>query len=229
MAEDVIVIGGGKVGTYLSSVLLAEGHPVTLIEASQEMVAALGRSLPTAKILFGSGTDPAALEAAHIRQAGVVAAVTGSDEVNLVVTSLARCEFGVPRTIARVNDPRNAWLFTAEMGVDVAVSQADLIAYLIAEEISVGDVTTLLKLHKGEYSLVEEKVHPTAAASGKALRELEIPAECVLAAVLRQGRLIVPKGDTVLEPGDEVLAVVRADRVPRLAALLGRRTADSIP
>ena len=102
------------------------------------------------------------LENAGVEDAQVLAAVTGEDEDNLVVTTLARFEFGVPRVIARVNNPKNTWLFTPEMGVDVALCQSDILAKLIAEEMSIGDMMTLLKLRKGEYSIVEEKVHPEA-------------------------------------------------------------------
>ena len=220
---EVIVVGGGKVGTYLASLLLREGHRVKVIEERQEEIPRLQHDLPTEAVVAGSGTDPNVLEAAGIRRADVVAAVTGADETNLVVTSLARFEFNVPRIIARVNNPRNAWLFTPEMGVDVALNQADLMAHLIAEEMSLGDMMTLLKLRKGQYSLVEKKVHPTSVAVGKALRDLDLPAECVLAAVIRKGQLIIPRGDTVLQPADEVLAVVHASQLAQLAALLGAR------
>ena len=172
---------------------------------------------------LGSGTDPNVLEAAGIRQASVVAAVTGDDETNLVVTSLARFEFDVPRTIARVNNPKNAWMYTPEMGVDVALNQADVMAHLIAEEMSLGDMMTLLKLRRGQYSLVEEKLHSTALAVGKTVQELKLPPDCVLTAILRKGELVVPHGNTVLEPADEVLAVVHASQLAQLAAVLGPR------
>jgi trk system potassium uptake protein TrkA len=181
----------------------------------------LQQDLPAEVVVIGNGTDPNLLEAAGIRQAQVVAAVTDEDETNLVVASLARFEFGIPRTIVRVNNPRNAWLFTPEMGVDVALNQADLMAHLIAEEMSLGDMMTLLKLRKGQYSLVEEKVHPAAIAAGQAIRQLDLPAECVITAVIRKGQLIIPRGDTVLQPADEVLAVVHASQAAQLAALLG--------
>jgi trk system potassium uptake protein TrkA len=218
----VTIVGGGKVGSALAILLLAAGHQTTVVEARREILARLQRDLPPEIVVHGSGTDPNLLEAAGIRQAQVVAAVTGADEVNLVVTSLARFEFGVPRTIARVNNPRNAWMFTPEMGVDVALDQADLMAHLIAEEMSLGDMMTLLKLRKGQYSLIEEKVHPTATAAGKAVGELDLPSECVLAAVIRKGELLIPRSDLVLQPADEVLAVVHAAQLDRLAALLGR-------
>jgi trk system potassium uptake protein TrkA len=128
---NVIIIGGGKVGTYLAKLLLSAGHWVRLIEVREEEIGHLQKDLSKEVVISGSGTDPVVLESAGIRQTDVVAAVTGADENNLVVTSLARFEFDVPRTIARVNNPKNAWMFTAEMGVDVALNQADLMGHLI--------------------------------------------------------------------------------------------------
>lgn len=219
---NVLIVGGGKVGTHLAKLLLASGHNVKLVEQAPDELVRLDADLPAGTVTQGSGTDPAVLEAAGVREANVLAAVTGLDETNLVACSLARFEFAMPRTIARVNHPKNAWMYTAEMGVDVALNQADLMAHLIAEEMSVGDMVTLLKLRKGQYSLVEEKVAPDAAAAGKRVRDLELPAECVLAAVIRRGQLIIPRGDTVLQPADEVLAVLHGSQINQLAALLGR-------
>jgi trk system potassium uptake protein TrkA len=220
---NVIVVGGGKIGTQVALLLLAEGYQVKVIELHGEETSRLKSELPAETWLIGNGTDPDVLEAAGIQQANVVAAVTGADETNLVVTSLARFEFGVSRIIARVNSPKNAWLFTPEMGVDVALNQADLMGHLIAEEMSLGDMMTLLKLRKGEYARVEEKVHPSARAAHQAVRQLDLPAECVLTAVIRKGRLIIPHGDTVLQPADEVLAVLHTSQAGQLAALLGRQ------
>jgi len=227
MVMSVLVIGGGKVGTRLATLLLSEGYRVKVIEVRREEISRLHTDLPAETVVLGSGTDPSVLEAAGIRQANVVAAVTGDDEVNLVATSLARFEFSVPRIISRVNNPKNAWLFTPEMGVDVALSQADLMAHLIAEEMSLGDMMTLLKLRKGLFSLVEEKVDPSSATVGKALREIDLPQQCVLAAVIRKGQLIIPRGDVVLQASDEVLAVAHASQVAQLAAILGRASAKS--
>lgn len=218
----VIIVGGGKTGSQLAFLLLNEGYEVKIIEDRPTVLERLRQELPAETVIAGDGSDPNVLEAAGIRRAPVLAAVTGSDEANLVITTLARFEFGVPRIIARVNNPKNAWLFTPEMGVDVALNQADLMAHLIAEEMSLGDMMTLLKLRKGQYSLVEEKVHPTAIAAGKAIRDLGLPDECVIAAIIRKGQLIIPHGDTVLQPADEVLMVSHASQLQRLAALLGR-------
>jgi len=221
--KRIMVVGGGKVGTYLTSLLLAEGHQVKVIEGARSEFPRLQKELPEGVVVYGNGTDPNLLEAEGIRQMDVVAAVGRADETNLVVTSLARYEFNVPRTVARVNNPKNVWLFTPEMGVDVVLNQADLMAHLIAEEMSMGDMLTLLKLRRGQYSLVEMKVDSMAAAAGKAVRDLDLPTECVLTAIIRQGQLLIPRGSTVLEPGDEVLAVVHARQLEELQALLSHR------
>jgi trk system potassium uptake protein TrkA len=219
----VVIVGGGKVGSYLASLLLAEGHRVRIVEIRREVVARLCEELPEDVPHCGDGSDPAMLEQVGIAGANVLAAVTGDDEANLVTTTLARFEFGVPRVIARVNNPKNAWMFTAEMGVDVALNQADLMAHLIAEEMSLGDMFTLLKLRKGQYALVEEKVAPGAPAAGQAIASLALPEECTLVAVIRKGEMIMPHGSTVLQPADEVLALVHGERLAALAALLGGR------
>jgi trk system potassium uptake protein TrkA len=219
----VMIIGGGKVGTYLANLLKGEGHVVKLIENRREEIGRLQTELSKEVVVWGNGTDPNVLEAAGIRTANVVAAVTGADEINLVVTSLARFEFGVLRTIARVNNPKNAWMFIPEMGVDVALNQADLMGHMIAEEMSLGDMMILIKLRKGQFSLVEEKVAPTSLVAGKAIRDLDLPPRCVFTAVLRKGEMLVPHGNLVLQPADEILAVVHASDLDHLAAMLARR------
>jgi trk/ktr system potassium uptake protein len=217
----VIIVGGGKTGSQLATQLLNGGHQVKLIEDRPAVLERLREELPAEVIIPGDGSSPSVLEAAGVEDAQVLAAVTGEDEDNLVVTTLARFEFAVPRIIARVNNPKNAWLFTKEMGVDVALSQSDILANLIAEEMSIGDMMTLLKLRKGEYSIVEEKVHPEAEVVGKSLAEIKLPPQCVFVAVIRKGQLIVPHGDTVLAPVDEVIALVHASQVVKLAQQLG--------
>ena len=204
----VIIVGGGKTGAQLARQLLDENHHVRLIENRLEIVERLRQALPGETVIHGDGSAPNILEAAGIRQANVLAAVTGEDEANLVITTLARFEFGIPRTIARVNNPKNAWLFTPEMGVDVGLNQTDILARLIAEEMSMGDMMTLLKLRRGEYSLVEEKLPLGSKILGMQLRNISFPQTCVIAAVIRKGQVIIPRGDMVFEPGDEVLAVV---------------------
>jgi trk system potassium uptake protein TrkA len=217
----VIIVGGGKTGSYLARLLLDGGHQVKVVEDRPTVFDRLKQELPEDALICGDGSSPAILEAAGIKDAQVLAAVTGEDEANLVVTTLGKFEFKVQRTIARVNNPKNSWLFTPEMGVDVALNQADVLAGLIVEEMSLGDMMTLLKLRKGAYSLVEEKVHPAAVAAGKMIRDLNLPSECVVAAIIRRNKLMIPRGDTVFQPGDEVLAVVHTTQIKQLAGLLG--------
>lgn len=218
----VMIIGGGKVGTYLANYLISEGHEVRLIELREEEKQRILLDVPEKIMYIGNGTDPDVLEAAGIRKMDVLAAVTGQDEVNLVATGLARFEFMIPRTIARINHPKNAWMFTDVMGVDVALNQADLMAALIAEEMSLGDMITLHKLRKGKFDLVEEKVAPNALANGKKLRDLAFPSQCTIVAVLRKGELIVPHGELDFQTADEVLAVVHKDQKKELARFFDR-------
>lgn len=218
----VIIVGGGKTGSSVAELLLKEKHRVLVVEHRQDIIERLKEELPPECVFEGDGSLPSGLEAAGISEASVVAAVTGEDEANLVVCMLARFEYNVPRIIARVNHPKNAWLFSPEMGVDVALNEADMMGHLVAEEMSLGDMMTLLKLRKGQYALVEEKVHPLAVAAGQAIRELMLPPQCVLAAIIRKGELIIPRGDVTLLPADEVIALVHSSEAAALASILGR-------
>jgi trk system potassium uptake protein TrkA len=217
----VVIAGGGRSGCFVTAMLVARGDRVRLIEKREDRLAALATQLPADVLVRGNAADPGVLEAAGARHAQVLAAVTDDDETNLVITSLARFEFGVPRTIARVNEPGHAWLFSPVMGVDVALNQAEIMGMLIAEEMSLGDMMTLAKLRKGSYSVVEEKVDPASAAAGRAVAAVGFPADCVLAAVIRKGELLTPRADTVLQAGDEVLAIVHAGSLARFSGLLG--------
>ena len=219
---NVIIVGGGRVGEYLATLLLSAGHRVQLIEIRPHQVAILEEDLPAETVILGSGTDPAVLEAAGIRTADVVAVVTGADEINLVAATIVRLEYQVPRVVARVKNPKNAWLFTPKMGVDVALNQAELMARLVVEEMSVGDMMTLLKLNKGAFSLIEEKVHPASQAVGKEVNQLNLPEECILVAIIRNNKLIIPHGKTRLLSEDEVLAIVHASKIQDLAKILAR-------
>jgi trk system potassium uptake protein len=216
----VVIVGGGNTGSYLAKMLLENEHVVRIIEERPALLEKLILELPAEVVIPGDGSSPVVLEQAGIQEAQVLAAVTGSDETNLVITSLARFEFNVPRIIGRVNNPKNAWLFTPEMGVDVALNQADILAHLVAEEMSLGDMMTLLKLKRGEYSLIEEKVHPMALVAHKAVKDANLPDECTIVAVIRNHRLLIPHGQTVLEPYDEVLALVHGKHLTTFASLL---------
>jgi trk system potassium uptake protein TrkA len=217
----VLILGGGRTGSHLASHLLELGHEVRVIEQRPETLANLHLELPTEAIFEGDGTDPDVLEAAEVKRAQVFAVVATDDADNLAAAYLARYQYGVPRTIGRVNNPRNTWLYSPEFGVDVALNQADVMTKLIEEEMSLGDMMTMLKLRRGKYSLVEEKIFPGARAIGRAIKDLPLPANCTISGILRHGEMVLPRGVTTLEEGDEVLALVDESARPQLARLLG--------
>jgi trk system potassium uptake protein TrkA len=216
----VFIAGGGRTGSQLATILYNENYRVRLIENRPEMLGRLHREVPTEVIYEGNPADPDVLQRAGLGEAQVLVACTTEDTANLILCYLGRSLFGVRRTIARVNNPRSAWLFSDKFHVDVRLEQAGLMAHLIQEEMSMGDMMTLLKLRRGRYSLVEEKVPPGAQAVGVALKDLGLPAECVVAGIIRGGKLILPRGTTVLEEEDEVLAVTDADGAHQLSHLL---------
>jgi len=218
----VIVVGGGNTGSQLAKFLLDAGHTVRVIDERPGILEKLIKELPEGIIIDGDGSSPTVLERAEIHKAQVLAAVTGSDETNLVITSLGKFEFNVPRVIARINNSKNAWLFTPEMGVDVSLNQAEILARLSAEEMSLGDMMTMLKIRRGQYSIVEEKIFPGAKAVGAAIKDLGLPDNCTISGILRDGKMILPRGTTMLEAGDEVLAMVDDNARQVLARLLGR-------
>ena len=210
--KTVMIIGGGKTGGHLAANLIRSGCEVRVLENRPEVSARLARELPEHVILCGDGTDPKLMEQAGIANTDVLAAVTGSDETNLVAASLAKFEYGVERVIVRVNNPRNAWLCTPEMGVDVAVNQSDLMASLIIEEMSVGDMQTLARLRQGSVEIVRETIVPDAQAMHKTIAELGLPEGCNIVAIMRGQSVIIPGGSTMIEAGDEIVAVVEASK-----------------
>jgi trk system potassium uptake protein TrkA len=187
-----------------------------------EILASVHHELPTEIIYEGDGTDPEVLEELDIQHSHVLAAVSSDDADNLVAASLARHHYGVKRVIGRVNNPRNAWLFTPEFGVDVALNQADIMAKLIEEEMSLGDMMIMLKLRRGKYSLVEEKIFPGAYAVGVAVKDLNLPPNCTISGIIRHGEIVIPRGITILEEGDEILALVDDAARTQLEKILGR-------
>lgn len=203
----IIIIGGGQMGSYLASLLASNGHEIKIIENREKVFADLKEEFASEMLLLGTGTDPELLVQAGIIEADVVAAVTGADEVNLVVSTLAKMEFGVDRVVARVNNPKNTWLFNKGMGVDMAVNQADIMGHLIAEEMNLKDMFTLLKLSSADYSIVQMQVRAGAVAVNQYIRDLVIPKETVLIGIIREGELIIPKGDTQIFAEDHVLAL----------------------
>jgi trk system potassium uptake protein TrkA len=223
----VVIAGGGATAAQLATLLLEQNHRVHVIEHRRDILAFLHRELPTEVIYEGNATNPKIMEQAGIRQAQVLAACTPNDADNLVLCFLARTRYSVPRTIAQINNPRNAWLFDEKFHVDVALNQSEILARLIEEEMSMGDMMTLLKLRKGQYSVVEEKIPPGARAVGIAIQDLNLPDGCVIAAIIRKGKMVMPHGSTVFEVGDEVLAVTDSHGAEQLAPLFASSPSSS--
>lgn len=216
----VLITGGGRTGARLANLLLAEKFKVRLVENRRNLLSLLHQELPTEVIYEGNPTDPSVLEAAGIREAHAVASVTSDDSMNLAISFISKKMFGVPRTIARVNNPNNAWLFNDKFHVDVSLNQADVLAHLIQEEMSLGDMMTLFKIRRGRYAVVEEKVPAGAKAIGIQLKEMGLAEHCVIAAIIRDGIMTLPRGDSVLKELDEIIAVASPEGAKMLAELL---------
>jgi trk system potassium uptake protein TrkA len=217
----VIIIGGGKVGSYIAELLMNSKCSIKVIEHRKNVLEKLKTEIPAEMIIYGSGTDPDVLESAGITDADVVAAVTGADEVNLVASTIAKFEFDVPRVISRINNPRNAWLFNAGMGVDVALNHADLMAHLVVEEIDFKNMMTLLKINRGDYSIVQVTVDGSSEAVNKAVKDLTVPVRAVLISVFRGNEVIIPRGETIIKAGDKILALADKDAQAAINALFG--------
>lgn len=217
---NVLIAGGGRTGARLANLLLNQNYKVRLIENRRELLGYLHQELPTEVIYEGNPVDPSVLESAGIREAHDVAAVTSNDSSNLVICYLAKSLFEVPRTIARVNNPNNAWLFNEKFLVDISLNSADVLAHLIQEEMSLGDMMTLFKVRRGEYSVVEEKVPEGAKAIGVELKDMDLAEHCVIAAIIRDGVMTLPRGDSTLQAEDEIIAVVSPEGARKLSDLL---------
>jgi trk system potassium uptake protein len=214
----VLIVGGGKIGKNLAHFLVdQDNHAVTLIERNAEVAHRLDHELSGVIVVEGDGCDPTVLREAGIEGMDGVAAVTGDDEDNLVVALLSKREFRVSRVAARINNPKNAWLFTRRMGVDVPVDATQMIARSLEADINVGAVVQMLKLREGQATLVELTVAPGAAVIGKPLHSLALPPECVLVTVLRGEAVIIPSNDTTIQAGDQILAIAHLDREASLA------------
>jgi trk system potassium uptake protein len=202
----VVVVGAGRLGQQLAEALSIAGNEVTLVEIERTLAERL-KSSSRARILYGDAADPTVLEEAGALKADVLVAVGGEDQVNLVISLLAKRYFDLPRVVARINDPDNQWLFTDEWGVDVAVSASATLLSLIEEATSVADTVGLMHLGTAGVNLIETTLTEHSSAVGKALAELQLPGGTIVAAVLRGGQPSVPGGSFTLEVGDEVLVI----------------------
>ncbi len=201
-----VIVGGGRGGSYLAQDLQAQGYQIKVIDRRPEVVARLRQEVE-GEVICGDGCNPQILEQVGTAQAGLLVALAHDDEDNLVICRLAKHQFKVPRVITRVSNPLNEWLYTKAWGVDVAISQVHLTAKVIEEEIGLGELVTLLKLNRGEAALVEVRLPESSPALGKAIRDLSLPADTVIVSIIRDGKLVIPRGDTQLAAQDEVLAV----------------------
>jgi trk system potassium uptake protein TrkA len=215
----VLIAGGDSTGAQLASLLLEQDHEVCLVEHRREVLAQLHLELPTEAIYEDRATDLKVLVAAGIREADVLVACTSNDTDNLVLCYLAHTLYHVPRTIGRINNPRHAWLFNEKLHVNVALNESSILAHLIGEEMSLGDMMTLLKLRRGQFSLVEVVIPLGVKAAGAAIKDVTLPDQCVIVAILRKGQMIVPRGEIIMEAGDEVLAITDNDGAEQLAEL----------
>jgi trk system potassium uptake protein len=218
----VAIAGAGNVGRSIAAELVGNGHQVLLIE--RESRAMKVNSVPGAEWLQADACELDSLVAARAQECDVVVAATGDDKVNLVVSLLAKTEFGVERVVARVNHPKNEWLFNESWGVDVSVSSPRLLAAVVEEAVSVGDLVRLLTFRQGQANLVELTLSDDAPIVGKTVGTITWPQDSALVALLRDGRVIVPTPDAALEGGDELLLVATAEVETALDALLGGHT-----
>jgi trk system potassium uptake protein TrkA len=218
----VIIAGGGSVGRFTAREMVSAGHSVTIIDNDRTTIREY-QSRPESEGIewhFGDACDFHVLESVGTRQADVVASVTGDDEDNLVVSLLAKQEFGVQRVVARANNPKNYWMFNEMWGVDVSVSTPHLITSLVQEATSVGNFVRLMQLKGGKAELVEVTLAESSPAANRAIAELVLPRSATIVAVVRAERVMVPTRDTVLRPGDEVMALITEDAEAAVSKLL---------
>ncbi|CAB4934874.1 MAG: TrkA family potassium uptake protein [Actinobacteria bacterium] len=214
----VVIAGAGKVGRSIASELLSNGHSVLLID--KDIETARPGIVEGAEVLLADACEIAALDEADLTSCQVVVAATGDDKVNLVVSLLAKTEYGVPRVVARVNHPKNEWMFDESWGVDVAVSTPRIISALVEEAVAVGDLVRLFSFRQGEANLVELTLPPDSEVVGRRVGDVPFPVDTALVAILRHTHVITPTPDDTLESGDELLFVASPDQESALQELL---------
>ncbi|NCU90196.1 MAG: TrkA family potassium uptake protein, partial [Actinobacteria bacterium] len=204
----IAIAGAGNAGRAIARELIANGHQVLLIDKNPKALKM--ESVPSAEWLLADACEISSLDKAKLDVCQVMVAATGDDKVNLVASLLAKTEYGVPRVVARVNHPKNEWLFDSSWGVDVAVSTPRIIAVLVEEAVSVGDVVRLFSLKAGEANLVELTLPDNSTCNGKTVSEIELPEDASLAAIIRDGHVITPAAHDVFSAGDELIFVASA-------------------
>lgn len=215
----VVVVGGGKVGFYLAKTLLEHGHRPLVIEKDQKRCQFIANQLDS-PVVYGDGSSLDALYAAKVEDADALASVTGTDEDNLIICQLARQHFKVPRTVARVNNPKNKDVMKA-LGVDIAVSSTDSLAHVIEREVDVAAVRQLMHLNAGQTSLLELTLPPHYPHNGQALMTLPLPQESIVMTVTSMGKMTIPRGNTVLFSGDKLLVICDDAVIHQLSQVFG--------
>ena len=216
----IIVVGGGKIGYYLAKKLHQDNHTVSLIEKDREICRMITNELDIL-VINGDWCSLSSLEADGAERADVVAAVTGSDEDNLVICQLAKEKFHLSRTVGMVNDPKNEYSFN-ELGVDVAVNSTGIIAKIIEEEVSLDDFVNLATFKKGKLALIRIDLPDDSPVIGKEIKNLNLPADSILLSVIRGSQVLIPRSDTILQLQDEVVALTSIEKEQDLLhALLG--------
>lgn len=214
----VIIMGGGKVGYYLGRTLLEEGHEITVVESDPEIFALVSRQLDC-PVIPGDGSTYGVLEKAGAGRADVFVAVTNHDQDNLIGCQVAKHEFGVPKTVARVKNPKNEWIMQ-QLGVDVTVSSTAIISSLIESELPTHKIRTLLSLRAGQLEIMEYVLDGNSPVVGRQLKEVTMPPNCNIVTILRRGTAVVPRGDTAFQNDDVVLALADLADEPHLRKLL---------
>jgi trk system potassium uptake protein TrkA len=213
-------VGAGNVGVFLADDLRASGHDITVLEQNPGLVAELAAAYPDVHWVCGDGCEYTTLDHVGLAEADVVVAATGDDEDNLVVSLLAKQEFAVPRVVGRVNHPKNEWMFNQTWGVDVAVSTPHLLSAVVEEAVNVGSLVRLLQLDASGVRLVEVTLSDSSPANGKDLSGLKMPRDATVVAIVRRASVVVPRGDTRLEVGDEILVLVSPEAEDEVRRLL---------
>ena len=214
----IVIIGAGRIGFNLAQKLIQDKHAVTIIEKDKSRCEGMSQNLD-AMVINGDGCEPRYLEDAEVGRADVVAAVTENDEDNLVACQLAKEVFGVRRTVARVNNPRNEHIFS-ELGVDVPVNATTIIAKIIEEEASFEDFINLMTFKRGKLALVRVDLPAESPIVNKYVKDITLPENSVLVSILRGENIIVPKGETVLKRGDDIIALTTIEHEQQLLNIL---------
>jgi trk system potassium uptake protein TrkA len=214
----IIIVGAGKVGYFLAKRLCASKHSVSIVDRDKGVCEEIAKELE-ALVIQGDGCDPRILEEAGVARADVVAAVTGDDEDNLIVCQLAKEKFGIQRTVGRVNNPDNEHTFS-ELGIDVPVDSTKIIAKIIEEEVSFSDFVNLMSFKRGKLAIVRVDLPQDSPVINKKVKDIQLPPDSVLVSIVRGEEVIVPKGDTVLKAGDDIIALTLIGNEPQLLNLL---------